>query len=76
MHPPPTRHLYIRLLVVMPMPIITVTMKAGRSLEQKRAFAEAVTAVATDHLNVRDAQVIVTYDEKSEDSFFRAGKQL
>ena len=58
------------------MPTITVTMKAGHSPEQKRAFAEAATAAAVEHLEVRDTQVIVTYDEKSKDSFFRAGKQL
>ncbi|MCE2508976.1 MAG: tautomerase family protein [Nitrosopumilaceae archaeon] len=58
------------------MPTITVSMKVGHSPEQKRAFAEAVTAAAVEHLEVRDTQVIVTYDEKSKDSFFRAGKQL
>ena len=58
------------------MPTITVTMKVGHSPEQKRAFAEAVTVAAVDHLKVRDTQVIITYDEKSIDSFFRAGKQL
>ena len=58
------------------MPTITVTTKAGHSPEQKRAFAEAVTAAAVEHLDVRDMQVIVTYDEKSGHFFFRAGKQL
>lgn len=58
------------------MPAITVTMKVGHSPEQKRAFAEAVTAAAVEHLGSSDTQVIITYDEKSTDSFFRAGKQL
>ena len=58
------------------MPTITVSMRAGRTTEQKDAFAEAVTAAAVEHLGVYDRQVIIVYDEKSEGAFYRAGKQL
>ena len=58
------------------MPTITVSMRVGHTSEQKQAFAEAITAAAVEHLNVRDTQTIITYDEKPKDSFFRAGKQL
>ena len=51
-------------------------MRVGHTSEQKRAFAEAITAAAVEHLNVLDTQTIITYDEKPKDSFFRAGKQL
>ena len=58
------------------MPTITVSMRVGRSSEQKDAFAKIVTAAAVEHLDVRDAQVIIMFDEKIEGSFYRAGRQL
>ena len=58
------------------MPTITVSMRIGRSREQKDAFAEIVTAAAVEHLDVRDAQVIILFDEKTEGAFYKAGKRL
>lgn len=58
------------------MPNITVTTKTGHSSAQKTAFAEAITAAAVTHLNVTKSQVIITYDEKPDGSFFRAGSKL
>ena len=58
------------------MPTITVSMRAGRTTEQKDAFAKAATEAAIKHLNAHGLQVIVAYDEKPEGSFYRAGRQL
>jgi 4-oxalocrotonate tautomerase len=45
------------------MPLIQATMIAGRSLEQKRAFFEKVTAVACETLGVKPEQVRVVINE-------------
>lgn len=58
------------------MPIITVSIRVGRTTEQKDAFAKIVTAAAVEHLGVHDRQVIILYDEKPKGAIYRAGKQL
>ena len=45
------------------MPLIQATMIAGRSLEQKNAFFEKVTAVAVETLGVKPEQVRVVINE-------------
>ena len=45
------------------MPLIQSTMIAGRSLEQKNAFFEKVTAVAVETLGVKPEQVRVVINE-------------
>ena len=58
------------------MPAITVSMRVGRTTTQKDAFVKDVTEAAVKHLGVQANQVIIEYDEKAEDAFYRAGKHL
>jgi 4-oxalocrotonate tautomerase len=45
------------------MPNITVELLSGRTLDQRREFAEAVTAAAVDILKARRASVRIRFDE-------------
>ncbi len=45
------------------MPLIQATIIAGRTLEQKNAFFEKVTAVAVETLGVKPEQVRVVINE-------------
>lgn len=45
------------------MPLIHATIIEGRTLEQKNAFYEKVTAAAVETLNVKSAQVRVVLNE-------------
>lgn len=58
------------------MPNILVSLRDGRSQTQKQAFADDVTAAAVKHLGVVERQVIVTFAEKPDGSFFVGGKPL
>ncbi|MGW8375235.1 tautomerase family protein [Streptomyces sp. ODS28] len=55
------------------MPNITVEMLAGRSLDQRRKFAEAVTAAAADILGVRPESVRIRYDEHGKADYAKGG---
>ncbi len=56
------------------MPFITVKLAEGRSLDQKRDFARAVTEKATEILNVKPEWVTVVFDEYSRDNWATAGE--
>jgi 4-oxalocrotonate tautomerase len=45
------------------MPNITVELLSGRTLDQRRDFAEAVTAAAVQILNAERASVRIRFDE-------------
>ena len=55
------------------MPIIQVQLLEGRSIEQKRRFAEEVTAVACSCLNTRPEQVRIILNEMPPSNFAIAG---
>ena len=55
------------------MPIIQVQLLEGRSIEQKRRFAEEVTAVACSCLNTRPEQVRIILKEMPASNFAIAG---
>jgi 4-oxalocrotonate tautomerase len=55
------------------MPNITVEMLAGRSIEQRSKFAEAVTAVAVEILGVRPESVRIRYDEHGKADYAKGG---
>ncbi|MEU1626508.1 tautomerase family protein [Streptomyces sp. NPDC020096] len=55
------------------MPNITVEMLAGRTIEQRRKFAEAVTASAVDILKVRPESVRIRYDEHDKADYAKGG---
>lgn len=45
------------------MPNITVELLSGRTLDQRRDFAEAVTAAAVDILKAKRPSVRIRFDE-------------
>ena len=49
------------------MPIITVKMARGRTLEQKRVLARALTRVAVETLNAQPEWVTVLIEEYESD---------
>lgn len=58
------------------MPIIAISLYPGRTKEQKTAFAEAVTEAAIQILKTKREHIIITYDERSQENWFIAGKPL
>ena len=49
------------------MPIVTVNIKEGRTVEQKRAMVERVTQVICETMEVKPAAVrIIIYEMKNE----------
>lgn len=56
------------------MPFITVLMLNGRSLDQRRHFADAVTQLATESLGARPEDVRVRFVEMDAADFARAGR--
>lgn len=56
------------------MPIVHVHILAGRTLEQKQAFARAVTDAATTHLAVPATAVRVLIHEIPPTEWFTAGE--
>lgn len=56
------------------MPILHANILAGRSQEQKAAFARAVTQAAVEHLGVAPAAVRVLLHEIPPNDWFTAGE--
>ena len=56
------------------MPIIHVNVLAGRSHEQKAAFAKAATEAAAAHLGAPAAAVRVLFHEIAPSDWFTAGE--
>lgn len=56
------------------MPILHAHILAGRTAEQKQAFARAVTEAATTHLGVPVAAVRVLLHEIAPADWFTAGE--
>lgn len=58
------------------MPLVKVSMYPGRTPEQKKEYAEAVTEAAERILGAKAEHVIVVYDERPREDWYLAGKQL
>jgi len=58
------------------MPIIAISLYPGRTIEQKAAFADAITEAAIQILKTKREHIIITYDEIPQENWFMAGKQL
>jgi 4-oxalocrotonate tautomerase len=58
------------------MPLITVAMYPGRTVEQKGDFAKAVTEAAVQILKTKAEHVIVVFEENSKENWFQTGKPL
>jgi len=55
------------------LPIITVKMAKGRSVEQKQIFAETITREAAKLLDVKEEWVTVLFDEYDRDNWATGG---
>ncbi|MEY2718408.1 MAG: hypothetical protein RL539_1440 [Pseudomonadota bacterium] len=56
------------------MPLIHVSLFEGRSIEQKRAFAEQVTKVASETLQCSPASVDVIFEDIKASDWATAGQ--
>jgi 4-oxalocrotonate tautomerase len=56
------------------MPIITVKMAKGRTIEQKQQFVEAITKEAARILNVKEEWVTVIFDEYDRENWASNGQ--
>lgn len=55
------------------MPNITVELLGGRTLDQRRQFAQAVTAAAVEILKARPQDVRIRFDELGRDDVANGG---
>ena len=60
-------------LTVIVMPSITVQLLRGRTIEQKRAFAAAVTDVAVETLGARPGDVRIAFEHIEPDDVANGG---
>ncbi|RAK16887.1 4-oxalocrotonate tautomerase [Anoxybacillus vitaminiphilus] len=56
------------------MPIITVKMAKGRTMEQKQQFVETITKEAARILNVKEEWVTVLFDEYDRENWASNGQ--
>jgi 4-oxalocrotonate tautomerase len=56
------------------MPVITVKMAKGRTIEQKQQFVEALTREAVKSLNVEAEWVTVIFDEYDRENWASNGQ--
>jgi 4-oxalocrotonate tautomerase len=55
------------------MPIVQITLLAGRTTEQKRRIAERITDVMAEEANAPRDGVIITFVDVATDSYARGG---
>lgn len=58
------------------MPVITIRMAKGRTLEQKRTLAAEITTAVTKTFGVDPQVVTIFFEELDTESIARAGKLL
>ncbi len=58
------------------MPLITIELYPGRSVEQKNQFAKAVTEAAVQILKTKAEHVIVVFEENPKENWFQTGRPL
>lgn len=58
------------------MPVVTIEMAAGRTLEQKRRVVEEVTATLSSVLVVDPAEVTILVHELPRENIAKAGRLL
>ncbi|OMP68164.1 4-oxalocrotonate tautomerase [Domibacillus epiphyticus] len=56
------------------MPVITVKLAKGRTVEQKQQFVEVVTNEAVKKLNVKEEWVTVIFDEYERENWASSGE--
>ena len=55
------------------MPIVTVELVSGRTVEQKRAVAKAITEAVVEHLKTSPESVTVIFRDASRENIATAG---
>ncbi len=58
------------------MPVVTIRMAKGRTLEQKRRLAAEITAAITETLGVDPERVTLFFEELETENIARAGRLL
>ncbi|MCK8518819.1 2-hydroxymuconate tautomerase [Methanoculleus sp. 7T] len=58
------------------MPVVTIRMAEGRTLEQKRKLAGEITAAIVGTLGVDPERVMVFFEELESENIARAGRLL
>ena len=58
------------------MPVVTIRMAEGRTLEQKRMLADEITAAITRTFGVDPAVVTLFFEELKTENIAKAGKLL
>ncbi len=56
------------------MPIITIKLAKGRTMEQKQRFVEVITKEAVNSLNVKAEWVTVIFDEYERENWASNGQ--
>lgn len=56
------------------MPLVTIKMIEGRTLEQKRALVEKVTDAVVEALDITPDRVSITLQHMAKDDFAKGGK--
>lgn len=56
------------------MPVVTIEMFRGRSIEQKRALVRAITDAMAQHADANPEQLIVIIHELERDAWARNGQ--
>ncbi|WP_042349227.1 tautomerase family protein [Bacillus massiliigorillae] len=56
------------------MPIITIQLAKGRTVEQKQQFVEAVTREAAKQLQVKEEWVTVVFNEYERENWASSGQ--
>jgi 4-oxalocrotonate tautomerase len=55
------------------MPIVQITMLAGRTVEQKRKIAQRVTDVLVEEAGTRREGIMIAFHEVSKESYASGG---
>ena len=55
------------------MPLVEITMLAGRTTEQKRKLAQRITDAMVEESNARREAVVIAFHEVSKESYASGG---
>lgn len=58
------------------MPLVHITMLAGRSIEQKRKLARRITDAMIEEAGARREAIVITFDEVSKENYASGGTLL
>jgi 4-oxalocrotonate tautomerase len=58
------------------MPLVQITMLAGRTADQKRKIAKRITDVLTEEAGARREAIVVAFHEVSRESYASGGELM